>query len=333
MKLSNLFEIKYGVNLELINCEIDNENGIPFVSRTSNNNGVIAKVKRIEGIIPNHAGSLNCAGGGSVLSTFFQDKEYYSGRDLYVLIPKNKEMSILEKLYYCMLISKNNYRYNYGRQANRTLKDIEVPDFIPDWVQKYNLEDLKSRLKTKKENFHTLNDIIKLDKTKWKEFSLDRLFNISPGKYYSIEEYDKGKTPYISVANTNNGIQKRINLVPDFKGNCIITGKVGCTAFYQFEDFCATSDVNIFYPKYFKMTPALGLFFVTVINFSENYKWNYGRQCRIGDSKKIIIKLPIQNKNNIPVIDTKKVYSAEGFIPDWEFMENYIKSLSYSDKI
>ena len=40
-----------------------------------------------------------------------------------------------------------------------------------------------------------------------------------------------------------------------------------------------------------------------IINFSENYKWTYGRQCRVGDSKEIIIKLPIllDEKNN-PII-------------------------------
>ena len=46
------------------------------------------------------------------------------------------------------------------------------------------------------------------------------------------------------------------------------------------------------------------------------------------------IKLPIQrdDKGN-PIIDSDKTYSEKGFIPDWQFMENYIKSLPYSDRI
>lgn len=45
-KLSDLFDYWYGVNLELVNCQI-NDKGIPFVSRTSNNNGVVARVELI----------------------------------------------------------------------------------------------------------------------------------------------------------------------------------------------------------------------------------------------------------------------------------------------
>ena len=120
----------------------------------------------------------------------------------------------------------------------------------------------------------------------------------------------------ISASNVNNGIAQRISLQAEFKGNCIVTGKVGCTAFYQLEDFCATSDVNIFIPKTFTLNKYIGLFLVSVINKSENYKWSYGRQCRVGDSQQIVIKLPTKNDK-----------------PDWEFMENYIKSLPYGDRI
>lgn len=160
----------------------------------------------------------------------------------------------------------------------------------------------------------------------WKEFSLNKLFDIRAGIYYYSHEYEEGNTPYVSASNVNNGIQQRINLEPDFDGNCIVTGKVGCTAFYQSEAFCATSDVNIFRAKHFEMNRQIGLFIVSIINFSENYKWNYGRQCRIGDSKKIKIKLPTVMQSDKYVIDEKRVYSDEGYIPDFskimEFMES-----------
>ena len=117
-----------------------------------------------------------------------------------------------------------------------------------------------------------------IDTSKWKEFHMNKLFEISAGKYYYSDEYEQGETPYISASATNNGISQRINLEPDFKGNVIITGKVGCTAFYQIENFCATSDVNVFKPKNFEMTFKIGMFITSVLNFSENYKWSYGRQ-------------------------------------------------------
>lgn len=152
--------------------------------------------------------------------------------------------------------------------------------------------------------------MINLDTSKWKEFKLVDYFNIDAGKYHYSSEYENGNTPYVSASNIENAIAERISLEPDFKGNKITTGKVGCTAFYQEEDFCATSDVNIFTPL-FEMNRYVGLFIATVINFNENYKWGYGRQCRVGDSKEIIVKLPTTEEGK----------------PDFDFMEKYMKSI------
>ncbi len=115
-------------------------------------------------------------------------------------------------------------------------------------------------------------------------------------------------------------------------GNCIVTGKVGCTAFYQSEDFCATGDVNIFIAKKFDLNKQIGLFIVSIINFSENYKWNYGRQCRVSHSKKIKIKLPVVMEGNNYVIDNEKLYSDEGYIPDFEWIMNFMKKAEEREK-
>ena len=171
-----------------------------------------------------------------------------------------------------------------------------------------------------------------LNTDKWKYFNLDRLFEITAGVYHYSDEYDIGNTPYVSASNVNNGIQQRINLQPDFKGNCIISGKVGCTTFYQSEDFCATSDVNIFRARNFELNRKLGLFITTIINFSENYKWNYGRQCRIGDSRKINIKLPAKMDGNKYIIDSTKKFSEEGYIPDFDFIEEFMEKVEEVEK-
>lgn len=161
----------------------------------------------------------------------------------------------------------------------------------------------------------------------WKEFKIPSLFDVDAGIYHYSDEYEDGDTPYVSASDTNNGIGSYISLRPDFEGNKITTGKVGCTAYYQPDAFCATSDVNVLSPK-FDMSAEIGMFISRIINFNENYKWAYGRQCRVGNTKAIIIKLPIQhNADGSPVIDADKTYSDEGYIPDWQFMEDYIKSL------
>lgn len=170
---------------------------------------------------------------------------------------------------------------------------------------------------------------MKLNVQDWKEFNVTRLFDICAGNYYSSDDYEYGTTPYVSASATNNGVGQMIDLPPDFSENKIVTGKVECKAFYQGKPFSATSDVNIFAPK-FEMTQNVGLFLTSIITFNENGKWSYGRQCRVGDSKEIVVKLPIQhNEDNTPVIDENRSYSNEGYIPDWQFMEDYIKSLHH----
>ena len=86
-RLGDLFFTQYGVNLELVNCTPSTSpNSINFVARTSENNGVVARVEPIDGIVPQPAGTITCAAGGSVLSTFVQTRDFYSGRDLYLLL-------------------------------------------------------------------------------------------------------------------------------------------------------------------------------------------------------------------------------------------------------
>lgn len=132
--LSTLFSVTYGVNLELNKMTV-NENGIPFVGRSDRNNGVTARVTFIPGVTPNPAGTLSVAGGGSVLATFLQVEPYYSGRDLFYLTALSP-MTDDQKLYYCACIRSNRYRYSYGRQANKTLKELLIPalDDMPDWI-------------------------------------------------------------------------------------------------------------------------------------------------------------------------------------------------------
>lgn len=134
VKLSDLFDVNYGLNLEL-NALTLCEDGINFVSRSAENNGVSAKVRPIDGLEPTEGGVLTVAGGGSVLETFLQSEPFYSGRDLYYLRPK-VDMTLEQKLFFCMCIRENRFRYNYGRQANKTLRDILIPDIsaIPNWI-------------------------------------------------------------------------------------------------------------------------------------------------------------------------------------------------------
>lgn len=133
-KVSDLFDVVYGSNLELNALEID-PNGVNFVSRTALNNGVSAKVKLVDGLDPIEAGVLTVSGGGSVAEAFLQPEPFYSGRDLFYLRPR-MPMTVKQKLFFCTCIRANKFRFNYGRQANKTLPELPVPHLseVPDWI-------------------------------------------------------------------------------------------------------------------------------------------------------------------------------------------------------
>ncbi len=176
-KVSDLFLVKYGVNLELNALEKD-PNGINFVSRTSKNNGVSAKVKKLINIEPLPAGTITVAGGGSVMETFLQMSPYYSGRDLYYLTPK-VEMSNEIKLYYCHCLRANKFKFSYGRQANVSLPDLKIPtlDSIPEYVLSMSIKQYGKNLIRKSkfpENITNYPKNIKM-------VPLDKLFKVENG--------------------------------------------------------------------------------------------------------------------------------------------------------
>ena len=107
------------------------------------NNGISAYVQPINGVEPAPTGELTCAlSGNGVLSTFVQERPFYTAFHVACLQPRLK-LTLCEKLYYCTCIKHNRYRYSFGRQANRTVRDIllPVPDEIPSWVYQASIED------------------------------------------------------------------------------------------------------------------------------------------------------------------------------------------------
>jgi len=315
MKVEDLFDVTYGVNLELNKCTLDNTSkGINFVSRTSKNNGISAKVERIENIKPQPAGVLTCATGGSVLSTFVQTEPFYSGRDLYILTPK-KNMSFNEKLFYAMCIKSNSFKYSYGRQANKTLHLIELPDTVPSWVYDIKISPLKSK--------NIMNKKIDLNIKEWKLFSLTEIFdNIYKAKSsdkVNIETSDIKKDKYIEYitrTSENNGLDSYTNdkSISIEEGNAITGAGEGIVFFYHKEKF--TCGTNITVLRSSNLNKYTGLFLVTLLNFHLDKKYSYGRAITPPRLKKDKILLPQKNNK-----------------PDWLFMEKYIKSLYNSDLI
>lgn len=316
VELRDIFDIKYGVNLEL-NKLNEKSDGLNFVSRTSKNNGVSAKVEPLDDVKPIPAGTITVAGGGSVLETFLQSAPYYSGRDLYYLTAKTK-MTDAEKLFYCTCIRKNKYKYSYGRQANRTLKTLLVPglDEIPTWINDVELEPFKGATEALEDK-----SPIKIDTKNWEKFEYSELFDIKKGLRLTKANMLTGNTPFIGSTDSNNGLTTRVGQSPIHKGNVITinyNGSVG-ESFYQPLPFWASDDVNVLYPRkdkfpYFNVYVAL---FILPLLKMEQYRFNYGRKWHTERMNQSVIRLPVNKAGSL----------------DLEMMESYIKSLPFSSSV
>lgn len=137
-ELQDLFTITHGNKFDLnkMNQLPISDKSIAFVGRSAEENGIVAFVEEVKDQPPFPKGLITVALGGSALASFVQPFRFYTGQNIDVLEPKT-EMTLDEKLYYCMCIEANRFRYStFGREANRTLHRLLVPsrESLPDWV-------------------------------------------------------------------------------------------------------------------------------------------------------------------------------------------------------
>jgi restriction endonuclease S subunit len=315
VSICHLFDVSYGTKFDLKRMQItsaDAPDAISFVSRSRQNLGVVAYVKPYQGTKPLAAGLITVALGGSyLLSAFVQEKPFYTAQNVAVLSPK-KEMTENEKLFYCVCLGKNRFKYSaFGREANRTLSTLQVPAKMPEEFGKISIyEAVPSTSKTPNISFE-------LSTTDWHYFKLTDLFCIIGTRttpLIELEEYGHGVYPYVTTQATNNGVGGFYDHFTETGNVLVIDSAVLGYCSYQEQNFSASDHVEKLTPK-FDMNRYIALFLTTVLNL-EQYRYSYGRKASQGRLKRIRIKLPSKN--------TK---------PYWQFMEDYIKSLPYSSNL
>lgn len=163
-----------------------------------------------------------------------------------------------------------------------------------------------------------INQKFGLNTEKWKEFKIEKFFKIEKSNELSGDVELEG-TQLISTSYFNNGV---VGYLSDgeklFKKNCLTVACNGAamgTTFYQDKDFYATADINILIPK-FELNQYIGLFLSVIIR-REKYRFNYGRKWGKDRMLATTIRIPTTRQGE----------------PDWQFMEDYIKSLPYSSSL
>lgn len=321
--------------------EPSGEGTIPFLSATSDNNGVtehytleeiVNATRTGDGrndplsrkLFPGHA--VCVTNNGSVGFAYYQAEQFTCSHDVNPLYRLDGEFTEATGLFVASVIMKDRYRWAYGRKwrpermVHSTVDLPATPDGKPDWQWMENyIKSLHSEPLTTQNDAH----VASFDTTVWKWFQLggdDGLFEIRKGKRLTSEDQTDGDTPYIGAIDSNNGVSNRIGQNPIHDGNTIslsYNGSVG-EAFYQPVSYWATDDVNALYlrPEYGTLCPATGLFVCSVLKH-DRYRYSYGRKWTLDNMNATKVKLPATSDGK----------------PDWQWMENYIKSLPYGDRL
>lgn len=309
-KLSELFDIVYGNQFDLNKMVVSENSDINFVSRSSSNLGVVDKVETFNNQTPFPPGCITVALGGSVLSSFVQMNNFYTGQNIKVLKPKSP-MNFELLVYYALCIEKNKFRYSsHGREANATLNDILVPhyDEVPFGFELDIHTEIEKLQKPKK------NEKPNLEIVEFKNFLVEEIFEVTGTKttpFRELMKFGEGDYPYVTTSSKNFGQSGKFDFYTE-KGHVLtMESAVAGVCFYQEKNFSASDHVEKLKPRV-EVSKEF-LIYVSILLNKQNFRFNYGRKANQERIKKIKLSLPTK---------------MSGI--DYQFIDNFIGSLQYS---
>ncbi len=319
IKLNKIFKVEYGnKKYESKGNLIHTKNGIPLISSKGTDNGVHG----FYDIYPDYEYILTIARTGTVGATFFHKYKCSADNNVLVLTPIC-ELTENEMFFYAYLIGQESYKYLYGRQVTPTrLGNTLIPELS------YVKNKLNGIVIDKSVDSSNVLNETNCD-SKYDLFLIEDIFDVQGTKTTPPEvvvTLNKGIFPYITTKSVNNGVDGYYNIYTEL-GNCLTidSATVG-SIFYQEQNFIASDHVEKLTPKKFmdgtsafSLNKYIGLYLVSILK-QEMYRYNYGRKFNQNRIRNTKIKLPCVNINGRNM-------------PDWKYMENYIKTLEYSNSI
>ena len=318
---SEMYKAEAHVKGELECYDVPSDNTIRFISRTEMNNGCDCYVLNndLSGIEEGNAIAI----GDTTATCFYQGEDFVCGD--HMVICRADWINLHTALFIISILKQEKYKYSYGRAfkmeliSNTMLKLPATTDNTPDWgyMEQYIKSLNHKPLATANQGGYRSHT---LGVETWKDFCLGDYFDIKKGKRLTSDDQTEGSTPYIGAIDSNNGIANYIGQDAIHDGNTIslsYNGSVG-EAFYQPKPFWATDDVNVLYFREengAEFNKYIALFVCAVLR-QEKYRYSYGRKWVLDSMKSTVIKLPEKSGK-----------------PDWTYMEDYIKSLPYGDRI
>ena len=364
-KLSSIFTIHNGKGITKEEIE-ENAGDFTVVQSGEENNGVLGKISRKYCEMMDYTfcddPCLTVARSGSAGFVSFQIDGCVVGDSAKILLLDKSVASVEIYVFLQTLLSANRFKYAYGRKVTESKymnEVIKLPiqfaedgshlidatkrysddGFIPDWKWMENyIKTLHHRPLTTRNA--KSNKAINIDK--WQDFEFGKLISkIYKAKAHNKDDLTETNNPvssirYITRTAENNGCELIVSL-NDIdsdtieEANAITIGDTTATCFYQDEKFIAGDHMVVVRANW--LNKARALFILSILR-KEQYKYSYGRAFLMDRIKSTTLKLPIvHNDDGTPYVDETHKFSDDGYVPDWTFMENYIKSLPYGDRI
>jgi hypothetical protein len=299
----------------------------PYVGATNRNNGTMYFVESNEKLITKGCCLVFVLDGeGSMGTSFYKGEEFIGSSTLAAGYNEN-----LNK-YNGMFIStisdnvRNKYNFGYKRNKERLQKEkIILPVDIngnPDWtfMEQY-MKQIEQEVKPEQLVItHKLTDARELAEVEWGEFVVEDIFEEVGSSPYSLDfnkldERHKSlnEIAYVTRSDQNNGIANFVaNMSKEGKspiaGNCITIGLDTATVKYQYSSFYTGQNIHVVRDQ--NLNKYNALFMIPLIQQSLNkFGWG-GYSATLGRFKKTKIMLPVKNR-----------------MPNWSFMEQYMKRL------
>lgn len=307
------------------------EKGIPYITRTSLNNGLEAIVNEDKSYVVNKGNAISL--GAENADFFYHINDFITGNKMYVI--RHSKMNNYSGLFlvqaFRQSIKECGFGYGKGLTGTRFKNRIVLLPidsnghinwkFMEDYIkQEQKVQAQKVANYYEQRMIECGFGLLGLEDVEWKEFYLTELFDIKRGNQNNMVACRDGDIPLVSAKKIDNGYKAFIsdNGKEIFEDNILTLnndgdGGVGM-AFYQPHHMALDTHVTALIPK-FPIDKYSQLFLSRAIT-NQRDKFSHGYSINNSRLQKQKIILPADENGN----------------PHWKYMRMFMKKIE-SEKI
>lgn len=320
-KLGDLFDIVGTKSLDS-NAIDFLDDGINFIGRTFENNGIQGKIAK-RSFEPNRPFTITATVIGNYKYVKYQKSPYYCSQNINKLTPKSTLSKWNERIAYFFVTEIQKFVSLYdGQQGGYKLEDInrhtiELPtkngeidfDFMENFIAELELQrvaELEAYLSVTglRDTHLSLEEeqaLANYGSITFDNYKLTDIFDLkNAGNILSKDIVENsGKTPYLCASAENNAVSSYISYKDEFKtkGNCIFIGGKTFVVTYQENDFFSNDSHNIaLYLKDIRhQTKHTQMYLATCVYKSLAHKYSWGDSISNKKAQKDYISLPTKD--------------------------------------